>query len=54
MSEPNVEAVHRMFELYESGLEVDLESVVVHKGVKGKVARIKPYRDLESAKEALR
>lgn len=54
MSKPDVEAGQRMFELYASGLEVDLESVVVHKVVKGKVTQIKPYRDLESAKEALR
>jgi ketosteroid isomerase-like protein len=36
-----------------SGLEVDLESVVVHTVADGKVTRIEPYRDLESARLAL-
>jgi ketosteroid isomerase-like protein len=36
-----------------SGLEVDLEAVVVHKVVDGKIARITPYADLESARESL-
>jgi ketosteroid isomerase-like protein len=37
-----------------SGLEVDLESVVVHTVEDGKVTRIEPYTDLESARRALR
>jgi ketosteroid isomerase-like protein len=37
-----------------SGLEVDLESIVVHTVEGGKVTRIEPYTDLESAREALR
>ena len=37
-----------------SGLEVDLESVVVHTVVDGKITRIVPYPDLESARESLR
>lgn len=36
-----------------SGLEVDLESIVVHAVEDGKVTRIQPYPDLESAREAL-
>jgi len=36
-----------------SGLEVDLETVVVHTVEGGKVTRIQPYTDLESAREAL-
>jgi ketosteroid isomerase-like protein len=36
-----------------SGLQVDLESVVVHTVEDGKVTRIEPYTDLESAREAL-
>lgn len=36
-----------------SGLEVDLESVVVHTVEDGKVTRIEPYTDLESARQAL-
>jgi ketosteroid isomerase-like protein len=36
-----------------SGLEVDLESIVVHTLEGGKVTRIEPYTDLESAREAL-
>lgn len=37
-----------------SGLEVGLESVVVHTFRGGKVTRIEPHTDLESAREALR
>ena len=37
-----------------SGLEVDLESFVVHTVVDGKVTRIVPFPDLESARESLR
>jgi ketosteroid isomerase-like protein len=36
-----------------SGLEVDLESVVVHNVVNGKITRVEPYVDLESARKAL-
>ncbi len=36
-----------------SGLEVDLESVVVHTVEGGKVTRIQPYTDLESARDSL-
>jgi ketosteroid isomerase-like protein len=36
-----------------SGLEVELETVVVHTVVDGKVTRIVPYADLESAQRAL-
>ena len=37
-----------------SGLEVDLESIVVHSVEGGKVTRIEPYTDLESARKSLR
>jgi ketosteroid isomerase-like protein len=37
-----------------SGLEVDLESVVAHTVQDGKITRIVPYRDLESARQGLR
>jgi ketosteroid isomerase-like protein len=37
-----------------SGLEVDLNTVVVHAVEGGKITRIVPYPDLESAREALR
>jgi ketosteroid isomerase-like protein len=37
-----------------SGLEVDLESIVVHTVQGGKVTRIEPFTDLESAMESLR
>jgi ketosteroid isomerase-like protein len=37
-----------------SGLEVGLESIVVHTVKGGKVTFIQPYTDLESAREALR
>ena len=37
-----------------SGLEVMLETVVVHKVEGGKVTRIEPYSDLESARKVLR
>jgi ketosteroid isomerase-like protein len=37
-----------------SGVEVDLETFVVHTVVDGKVTRIVPYADLESARESLR
>jgi uncharacterized protein len=37
-----------------SGLEVGLESIVVHTVVGGKITRIVPYVDLESARESLR
>ncbi len=37
-----------------SGLEVGLETFVVHTVEGGKITRIQPYTDLESAKEALR
>jgi ketosteroid isomerase-like protein len=37
-----------------SGLEVDLESIVVHTVEGGKVTRIEPYTDLESARQSLR
>jgi ketosteroid isomerase-like protein len=36
-----------------SGLEVDLESVVVHTVEGGKITRIVPHPDLESARDAL-
>jgi ketosteroid isomerase-like protein len=36
-----------------SGLEVDLESIVVHKVENGKVTRVEPFVDLESARRAL-
>ena len=36
-----------------SGLEVELQTVVVHTVEGGKVTRIVPYQDLESAREAL-
>ena len=37
-----------------SGLEVELQTGVVHTVAGGKVTRIVPYPDLESAREALR
>jgi ketosteroid isomerase-like protein len=37
-----------------SGLEVDLEAFVVHTVAGGKVTRIVPYADLESARQSLR
>jgi ketosteroid isomerase-like protein len=37
-----------------SGLEVGLESIVVHAVENGKITRIEPFTDLESAREALR
>jgi len=37
-----------------SGVEVELKTAVVHLVEDGKVTRIVPYPDLESAKEALR
>jgi ketosteroid isomerase-like protein len=37
-----------------SGLEVDLETVVVHTLKDGKITRIEPYTDLESARKGLR
>jgi len=37
-----------------SGLEVDLQTVVAHTLEGGKLTRIEPYTDLESAKDALR
>jgi ketosteroid isomerase-like protein len=37
-----------------SGLEVELQTGVVHKVEGGKITRIVPYPDLESAREALR
>jgi ketosteroid isomerase-like protein len=37
-----------------SGLEVELKTAVVHTVEGGKVTRIVPYQDLESAREALR
>jgi ketosteroid isomerase-like protein len=37
-----------------SGLEVDLKTVVAHKVEGGKITRIVPYTDLESARESLR
>jgi ketosteroid isomerase-like protein len=36
-----------------SGLEVELESVVVHTVEGGKITRIEPHTDLESARESL-
>ena len=36
-----------------SGLEVELQTSVVHKVEGGKITRIVPYPDLESAREAL-
>ncbi len=36
-----------------SGLEVGLDTVVVHTVEGGKITRIVPYQDLESAREAL-
>jgi ketosteroid isomerase-like protein len=36
-----------------SGLEVDLETIVVHTVERGKVTRIEPYTDLESARQSL-
>jgi ketosteroid isomerase-like protein len=37
-----------------SGLEVELKTVVVHTVEGGKITRIEPHTDLESAREALR
>jgi ketosteroid isomerase-like protein len=37
-----------------SGLEVELQTVVVHAVEGGKITRIVPYTDLESARDALR
>jgi ketosteroid isomerase-like protein len=37
-----------------SGLEVELQTVVVHAVKGGKITRIVPYPDLESAREGLR
>jgi ketosteroid isomerase-like protein len=37
-----------------SGLEVELSTVVVHTVAAGKITRIEPFTDLESAREALR
>jgi ketosteroid isomerase-like protein len=37
-----------------SGVEVDLEAFVVHTVAEGKVTRIVPYADLQSARESLR
>ena len=37
-----------------SGLEVELKTVVVHTVKGGKITRIVPFADLESAREALR
>jgi ketosteroid isomerase-like protein len=37
-----------------SGLEVDLEAFVVHTVAAGKVTRIVPYADLETARQSLR
>jgi ketosteroid isomerase-like protein len=37
-----------------SGLEVELKTAVVHMVEGGKITRIVPYQDLESAREALR
>jgi ketosteroid isomerase-like protein len=37
-----------------SGLEVELETTVVHRVEAGKVTRIVPYADLESARDSLR
>jgi ketosteroid isomerase-like protein len=36
-----------------SGLEVDLEAVVVHTVVGGKIVHMRPYPDLDAAREAL-
>lgn len=36
-----------------SGLEVELETIVVHRVEGGKVTRIVPYSDLESARDSL-
>ena len=36
-----------------SGLDVDLEAFVVHELANGKIARIRPYADLEGAQAAL-
>jgi ketosteroid isomerase-like protein len=36
-----------------SGVEVELETVVVHRVDGGKITRIVPYADLESARESL-
>jgi ketosteroid isomerase-like protein len=36
-----------------SGLDVDLEAVVVHELASGKVVRMRPYQDLESARAAI-
>jgi ketosteroid isomerase-like protein len=36
-----------------SGLEVELETVVVHTVVDGKITRIVPYTDLESARRSI-
>ncbi len=37
-----------------SGLEVDLKAVVVHRVVDGKITRIVPYADFDSAMQSLR
>jgi hypothetical protein len=34
-------------------LDVDLEAVVVHELAGGKVVRMRPYQDLESARAAI-
>jgi ketosteroid isomerase-like protein len=36
-----------------SGLEVDLEAVVLHELADGKIVRMRPYTDLDSAREAI-
>jgi len=36
-----------------SGVDVDLETVVVHEVAGGKITRIEPFADLESARESL-
>jgi hypothetical protein len=35
-----------------SGVDVDLEAFVVHELANGKIVRIRPYADLESAQAA--
>ena len=36
-----------------SGVDVDLEAYVIHQLAEGKIVRIRPYADLESARAAL-
>jgi ketosteroid isomerase-like protein len=37
-----------------SGVDVDLEAFVVHEFADGKIVRMRPYPDIESARAAIR